>query len=78
MHIVSGVITIKQRSKWKDDDKNKVYYNLHAKNIITFALNPGECFRVSNYHIVQQIWDTLQVTHEGTSAIKRVRTNTLI
>ena len=50
---------------------------MRAKNIITSALGHDEFFRVSNYKMAQEMWDTLQVTHEGTSEVKRSRTNTL-
>jgi len=54
-----------------------VQYNLKAKNIITYALGMDEYFRVSNCKNAKEIWDTLQVTHEGTTNVKRSRINTL-
>ena len=36
-----------------------------------------EYFRVSNYKNEKEMWDTLQVTHEGTTDVKRSRINTL-
>ena len=54
-----------------------VQYNLKAKNIITSALGMDEYFRVSNYKNAKEMWDTLQVTHEGTTNIKISRINTL-
>lgn len=32
---------------------------------------------VSHYDNSREIWDTLQLTHEGTTLVKRVRINTL-
>ena len=52
-------------------------YNLKAKNIITSALGMDEYFRVSNCKSAKEMWDTLQVTHEGTTDVKRSRINTL-
>ena len=52
-------------------------YNLKAKNIITSALGMDEYFRVSNCKSAKDMWDTLQVTHEGTTDVKRSRINTL-
>ena len=37
----------------------------------------NEYFRVSNYKNAKEMWDTLQVTHEGTTCVKRSRINTL-
>ena len=28
MHMVNGVLTVKERNEWTDDDKRKVQYNL--------------------------------------------------
>ena len=36
-----------------------------------------EYFRVSNCKSAKDMWDTLQVTHEGTTYVKRSRINTL-
>ena len=49
--------------------------NLKAKNIITSALGMDEYFRVSNHKNAKEIWDTLQVTHEVTTDVKRSRIN---
>ena len=37
----------------------------------------NEYFRVSNCRNAKEIWDTLQVTHEGTTDVKISRINTL-
>ena len=36
-----------------------------------------EYFRVSNYRSAKDMWDTLQVTHEGITDLKRSIVNTL-
>ena len=54
-----------------------VQYNLKAKNIISSALGMDEYFRVSNCKNAKEMWDALQVTHEGTTNVKRSRINTL-
>jgi len=76
--MVVGSATIeKPREEWDDDERRRVQYNLKAKNIITYALGMNEYFRVSNCKNVKEMWDTLQVTHEGTTDVKRSRINTL-
>jgi len=67
----------KPREQWNEDERRRVQYNLKAKNIITFVLGMDEYFRVSNCKIAKEMWDTLQVTHEGTTDVKRSRINTL-
>lgn len=73
-----GNLISKPRSDWSDDDKKRVGYNAKAKNIITSALSADEFFRVSNCKTAKEMWDTLQETHEGTTDVKRARTNTLM
>ena len=76
--MVVGNTTIeKPRDQWSEEEKRLVQYNLKAKNIITSALGIDEYFRVSNCKHEKDMWDTLQVTHEGTTNVKRSRINTL-
>ena len=56
----------KPRDQWSEEDRRKIQYNLKAKNIITSALGIDEYFRVSNCSNAKKMWDTLQLTHEGT------------
>nr|KYP53552.1 hypothetical protein KK1_024445 [Cajanus cajan] len=65
------------KDQWSEDDRRKVQYNLKAKNIITSALGIDEYFRISNCKSAKEMWDTLEVTHEGTNDVKRSRINTL-
>ncbi|KAK7275147.1 hypothetical protein RIF29_16256 [Crotalaria pallida] len=66
------------RASWNDDDKKKVSYDLKAKNIIMSALSYDEFFRVSHCKNAKQMWDVLQLTHEGTNEVRRARLNTLM
>ena len=76
--IIAGSATIeKPRADWTEEERRLVQYNLKAKNIITSALGIDEYFRVSNCKSAKDMWDTLQVTHEGTTDVKRSRINTL-
>nr|KYP36605.1 hypothetical protein KK1_042263 [Cajanus cajan] len=68
----------KHWSEWSDDEKKRAQYDYRAKNIITFALSIDEFFRISQCKSAKEMWDTLQVTHEGTSDVKRSRKHTLI
>ena len=75
--IVGNATIEKPREQWDEDERRRVQYNLKAKNIITFALGMDGYFRVLNCKNEKEMWDTLQVTHEGTIDDKRSRTNTL-
>jgi len=75
--VVRSTIIEKQSEQWDEEENKLVQYNLKAKNIITSALGMDEYFRVSNCKSAKDMWDTLQVTHEGTTNVKRSRINTL-
>jgi len=69
--------TEKPRDKWTEEDR-RIQYNLKAKSIITSTLGINEYFRVSNCsNATKEMWDTLQLMHEGTTDVKRSRVNTL-
>jgi len=48
------------------------------KTLIISTLNFDEFFRVSQCMPAKQMWDTLEVTHERTSDVKRARKDALI
>jgi len=75
--IVGNATIEKPKEEWDDDKRRKVQYNLKEKNIITSALGMDEYFRVSNCKNEKEMWDALQVTHEGTNDVKRSRINIL-
>ena len=60
-------------SQWSDAENKRAKFDCIAKNIITSTLNSNEFFRVSKCGSANEMWDTLEVTHEGTNEIKRVR-----
>jgi len=65
-------------SQWTDVENKKAKFDCIAKNIITSALNSDEFFRISQCASTKEMWDTLEVTHEGTNDVKRARKHTLI
>ena len=73
-----GSFIEKPWSQWTDSKNKKAKFDCIAKNIITFALNSDEFFRISQCSLAKEMWDTLEVTHEGTNDVKRVRKHTLI
>ena len=58
-------------------DKQKVHYDLKAKNIITSGLSSDEFFRTVRCKSAKEILETLRVTHEGTEEVKRFRKHAL-
>jgi len=65
-------------TEWTDEERRRAQYDYNAKNIITSSLNMDEFFRVSQCKSAKEIWDVLEVTHEGMNEVKRVRKHALI
>jgi len=78
MHIVDGVSAVKSFDELTDIENKRVQYDCIAKNIITSALNMDEFFRVSQCTSAKEMWEVLEVTHEGTNDVKRARKHVLI
>jgi hypothetical protein len=77
-YLVGEEIKSKPRSLWTDNEKKQVQLDFNAKNILISALGKDEFYRVSQCKSSKEIWETLQVTHEGTNEVKRARLNTLL
>jgi hypothetical protein len=75
--VTNNVEEIKVKGSWTDDDKKKVLFDKKAINILQSALGMDEFFRISHCKTAKEIWDTLEVTHEGTVEVKRSKLNTL-
>ena len=78
MQVVKDETIKKPWSEWSENEKKKAQYDSLAKNIITSALNMDEFFRVSQCNSAKEMWDVLEVTHEGTDDVKRARKHSLI
>jgi len=68
----------KPSSKWIEAESKKAKFDWISKNIITFALRCDEFFRVSQCNSTKEMWDILEVTHEGTNDVKRATKHALI
>ena len=68
-----GSFIEKPWSQWTDSKCKKAKFDCITKNIITSALNSDEFFRVSQCKTSKEMWETLEVTHEGTNEVKRAR-----
>ena len=65
-------------TKWTDEERRRAQYDCNVKNIITSSVNMDEFLRVSQCKSAKEIWDVLEVTHEGTNEVKRARKHALI
>ena len=78
MHVVKDEQVAKPRSEWSESEKKKAQYDLVAKNIITSSLTMDEFFRISQCSSAKDMWEVLEVTHEGIEDVKRSRKHSLI
>jgi len=65
-------------TEWTDEERRRAQCDCNAKNIITSSLNMDEFFRVSQCKSAKEMWDVLEITHEGTNEVKRARKHALI
>jgi len=61
-----------------DGERRIAQYDCNTKNIITSSLNMDEFFRVSHGKSTKEMWDILEVTHEGMKEVKKARKHALI
>jgi len=76
--VVNGISVAKSFDELTDVENKRVQYDCVAKNIITSALILDEFFRVSQCSSAKEMWDILEVTHEGTTDVKQARKHVLI
>ncbi|GLU08769.1 hypothetical protein SLE2022_256590 [Rubroshorea leprosula] len=78
MKVVGEREVPKEEIEWNDEDLGKIMINNKAINMLQCALNPTEFHRVSGCDTAKEMWDMLEVTHEGTSQVKESKINRLI
>ncbi|GKV19708.1 hypothetical protein SLEP1_g29933 [Rubroshorea leprosula] len=78
MKVVGEREVPKEEVEWNDEDLGKIMINNKAINMLQCALNPTEFHRVSGCDTAKEMWDMLEVTHEGTSQVKESKINRVI
>jgi len=78
MTMIDGVPVEKSFDELTVVENKRVEYDCIAKNIITSALNLDEFFKISRCSTTKEMLDILEVTHEGTTDVKRARKHALI
>ncbi|KAK9034020.1 hypothetical protein V6N11_050199 [Hibiscus sabdariffa] len=63
----------KQRHEWNDEKRRIFQMNAKAMHILFCALGPDEYAKISSCSSAKEIWDKLEVTHEGTSEVKETK-----
>ena len=72
-----GVVSLKPEARWTEEDRKKVELNAKAVNLLNCAISFEEYQQVSRCTTAKEIWDKLQITHEGTTIVKKSRTDML-
>ena len=57
----------------KDDEKRKVQDDKKVKHILISGLSSDEFFCIARCKSAKEIWNMLEVTHEGTMGMRRSR-----
>ena len=76
--IIDGVESIKPEREWDEVDKKMAPLNAKAMNILYYALDANEFNHISTCMSAKKIWDRLEVTHEGTNQVKKLKINILV
>ncbi|XP_070020787.1 uncharacterized protein LOC142181037 [Nicotiana tabacum] len=57
----------KMRKEFNDVDRKAIKNNFRAKKILVCGISPDECNRISTCQSTKEIWEALQIAHEGTT-----------
>ncbi|XP_052109219.1 uncharacterized protein LOC127741214 [Arachis duranensis] len=72
-----GIVSLKPEASWTEKDRKKVELNAKAINLLNYAISFEKFRRVSRCTTAKKIWDKLQITHEGTTIVKKTRIDML-
>ena len=73
-----GATIIKKPEEFDSEDYKMMEKNAKAKKLLYFGLGPDEYTRISECESAKDIWDALQVAHEGTNQVKQSRIELLM
>ncbi|MBM1019732.1 retrotransposon gag domain-containing protein, partial [Escherichia coli] len=65
-------------STWGQTQITSIQQNAKALNALFCALSPAEFDRISSCKTAKEVWDKLEVTHEGTNQVKESKINLLM
>lgn len=72
-----GKFILKPELEWDKSEVEKIQYNVRALNSLYCSLNMGEHNKISSFKSAKEIWNKLEVIHEGTSQVKYDHINML-
>ncbi|XP_016690667.1 uncharacterized protein [Gossypium hirsutum] len=71
------ILVPKSKKKWNEEDRRSIQLNAKAMHTFFCALGLNEYSRVSLCSNAKEIWDKLEVTHEGTIQVKKSKVGIL-
>ena len=72
------VIIHKVEDEWSNIDKHNIEKNFKAMNLLLCAITPSEYDCVSACESAKEIWDKLEMSHEGDSQVKESKIDILV
>ncbi|XP_070038599.1 uncharacterized protein [Nicotiana tomentosiformis] len=67
----------KMRKEFNDADRKAIEKNFRAKKILVYGISPDEYNRISACQSTKEIWEALQIAHEGTTQVKQSKIDML-
>jgi len=67
----NGSSFLKKPKEFNAEDFRMIENNAKAKKLLYFGLSPDEYTHIFECESAKEIWDVLQVAHEGTSQAKQ-------
>ncbi|KAI9095354.1 hypothetical protein K1719_026388 [Acacia pycnantha] len=64
--------TPKKEEEYDDNDKKQVTLNMKAIHMLQSALGQKEYLRICTLPSAKQMWDALEIAHEGTMRSKKI------
>ena len=71
--IKNGVTVSKPKSEWSTNEFELAKWHHRTMNAIFGGVNSWQFSYIQNLETAKEAWDTLQVTNEGTKAVKKSR-----
>ena len=72
------MVTTTPRNQWTNQHKARVQMNAKAKYFLTCTLSKSEYDKIISCDSTKEIWDRLQVLHEGTDQVKETKISVLV
>ncbi|GAV67867.1 UBN2 domain-containing protein, partial [Cephalotus follicularis] len=76
--IIEGVVSLKPKNEFNDNDFKMLQLNSKAKHVLFCAIGPNEFNRISSCDLAKEMWDLLEVTYEGTNQVKESKISMLL